>query len=577
MPRHVLALVLLCGLTFFAGLGRTAITDSDEAFYAEAAREMVESGNWLTPHYNYEFRFEKPIFYYWLVAAAYVATGVGEAAARFPSALAGLGLALLTFACAHRWYGARTGLLAGAITSTSFGYFAATHQSLPDMPLAFFVALATWTSLVALSDEATDKPSTVARRGARSRRAWLMTSAAAMAAAFLTKGPVGIALPLIVVVPVLAWTRWSRRGSSDPRMPWAGRLTRTDFLLAGLVFAGLSVPWYAAMIAVHGTEYLLGFFVGENLARFATDRFNEPRPFWFYLPIVLGGMLPWSPLMLLWVKPLTQVLRCRRALTSADVQLVGWAAASLLFYTASVGKQPRYILPILPPLAVLLARAIQSRIRARDNHTGASDHPRDRLLTISASISGLLLVVLGTLLYRAQILLPEWNAAWVPGAATVIAASGIGVLAVALSRRQGLIPVSLAAAAIATQLAVQYSVLSPRGSEPVERMAGMLARERQANEPTGRYGVFVRNLVFYTHSRQVDLVTDEQVISFLRSNERVLCVITQDDLERIEGTGLVTRRLGDVSYFNTGNLKVATLLWPDPATAVKTVLLVANR
>ena len=82
MSRHVLILGLICFLTFFAGLGRGAIGDSDEAFYAEASREMVVSGDWLTPYYNYELRFQKPILFYCLVLIAYKAAGVGEAASQ---------------------------------------------------------------------------------------------------------------------------------------------------------------------------------------------------------------------------------------------------------------------------------------------------------------------------------------------------------------------------------------------------------------------------------------------------------------------------------------------------------------
>ena len=95
-------LVGVCVLTFFAGLGRPALTDSDEAFYAESAREMIERGDWLTPYYNGQPRFEKPVLYYWLVAATYVAAGPSPGAARFPAALAGVGLVLVTFACARR-------------------------------------------------------------------------------------------------------------------------------------------------------------------------------------------------------------------------------------------------------------------------------------------------------------------------------------------------------------------------------------------------------------------------------------------------------------------------------------------
>ena len=149
MKGHAVALIGICLLTFFAGLGAPAIADSDEAFYAESAREMVELGDWLTPHFNYIYRFEKPILYYWLVAIAYTVGGVSEAAARFPSALAGLGLTLLTFGAARRYFDSPTALLAGLITATSFGCVGFARQALPDLTLAFFIALATWASLVA--------------------------------------------------------------------------------------------------------------------------------------------------------------------------------------------------------------------------------------------------------------------------------------------------------------------------------------------------------------------------------------------------------------------------------------------
>jgi 4-amino-4-deoxy-L-arabinose transferase-like glycosyltransferase len=114
----LLLLLLLCSVTFLAGLGRPAIGDSDEAFYAEAAREMRERGDWLTPYYNYETRFQKPVLFYWLVGGTYAAAGIGEAQARLWAALAGVGLVLITAAAGRRWRDEPTGLLA---TSRSAG------------------------------------------------------------------------------------------------------------------------------------------------------------------------------------------------------------------------------------------------------------------------------------------------------------------------------------------------------------------------------------------------------------------------------------------------------------------------
>src|SRR5688572_10813293 len=123
--RPLLTLIALGALTFALGLGRQAITDADEAYYAEASREMVASGDWLTPHYNFTDRWQKPVLYYWLTAATYLVTGPGEGAARLWSALSGVALALLTAAAARRHASdADSQWLAGAIVATSYGYFA---------------------------------------------------------------------------------------------------------------------------------------------------------------------------------------------------------------------------------------------------------------------------------------------------------------------------------------------------------------------------------------------------------------------------------------------------------------------
>ena len=144
--RRALLLVLLCIPTFFFFLGTPAITDSDEAYYAESAREMVESGDWITPRFNYRVRFEKPILFYWMIAATYAVTGVSEAAARFWAAMSGVGLVLVAGAIARRWVNEDTVLPAGAITATAFATAAMARQSLPDLPRAFFISVSVWCS-----------------------------------------------------------------------------------------------------------------------------------------------------------------------------------------------------------------------------------------------------------------------------------------------------------------------------------------------------------------------------------------------------------------------------------------------
>ena len=546
MRRTTLLLLVICGATFFAGLGRPAIGDSDEAFYAEAGREMVASGDWITPHYNYETRFQKPILFYWIVSASYLATGVNESAARFGSALAGLGLALLTAACGRRLYDERTGRLGGLIVATAFGYFSIGRLSLPDLPLAFWVTLATWSAIVGLCD--------------RSSRAlgWLLLAGAAVGLGFLTKGPVAIIVPAVVVIPV-CWLE--RRYAPLPLAAIAG---------AAAVAAAVAAPWFVAMARIHGGAYIEGFFVGDNLERFATSRFNDPRPPWFYLPIVAGGLLPWTPLMLSGLGPLTAWARRRWRPTAATVRLIVWAVLPLLFFTMSIGKQPRYILPILPPLALLLARTLERRL-ASGNGRG------DPLIRTAAATIAVLLIALGALLMRALPLIVTIAPALVIASAGIIIFAGAGVLAVALAGPLRHIGVAVGIAGALTLVGLQYG-LSPAGRDPVQDMAALVVQHRRADEPVATYRVFVRNLVFYTGIKQGDLSDANEVREYLRSREPVLAVIAADDLERIaRGGHLPARVLGEVLYFNASAVKLRTLLRPDPGKDLDRVLLVTNR
>jgi 4-amino-4-deoxy-L-arabinose transferase-like glycosyltransferase len=561
--RHLSILVLVASLTFLAGLGRAAIGDSDEAFYAEAAREMVESGDWITPHYNYEHRFQKPILYYWLAAGTFLVTHVGAAAARFPSALSGVALALLAYGVGRRWVGTRAGLIAGLITATNFGYFSMARLALPDLPLAAFISLAIWAGLEALRAAAMPNED-----GHRKARRWLWLASAAAALGFLMKGPVAVALPGLVLAAVFLVER-----------PWRGRerwrpFGAADLGIALAIFVAIAVPWYLAMVHVHGVQYLDRFFVGENVERFATDRYNEPRPLWFYLPVVAGGLLPWSPFMLAWLPGAWRLLRRQAGWDRQQVVLALWALVPLAFYSISIGKQPRYILPVLPPLAVLLASTLARRLaRAETRPTR-----RSTLLSACATISALVLIVLGVLLHRAKPLLFALDPQTGVVATAIVLIAGLALVVVAWTRPAAWLPWALAGASVAALLSLHYSVYSAAGLEPVQRMAALHERTAGAAEASGTYRVFVRNLVFYTGRQQTDLTTLDELAEFLRRPERVVSVIPADALESLQTEhGIEPVVLGSVLYFNPAGVRLRTLLWPDPAEDLETVLLVANR
>ncbi len=543
---------MIGGLTFFAGLGRAAIGDSDEAFYAEAGREMLHTGDWLTPRYNFKYRFQKPILFYWLIASTYLMVGVHEAAARAPAAAAGLAVTLLTFHAARRWYGDRAGLLAGMVAATSVGHVALARVALPDLPVAFFVALATYACLIAMFE-----PSPMTTR-------WWGLAGAASGLACLTKGPIGVMLPVLVTGAAYLGAR--RRPS----------IKLADLAILSASFSLFAIPWYVAMGAEHGTSYLREFLVGDNVERFATSRFNEPRSVLFYMPVLLGGMVPWTPflLLLLGSSPFFSSVKSLRSLDSREGRLMLWWFIPLLFFTLSVGKQPRYVLPILPPLAILLGRALAvATAPATDNWTDS------RLFRVCSIASGLVLVGLAGAIYHAKpVIAAGAGSGHVAAAAITIALSGFLIVGAALFASLRTIPVSVAVASVCTLLAMSYGVQGAGDTQPVVRMASLVTTFRHADEPVGAYRVMVRNLVFYTGREQADLFNEERTVDFLKSDRRVLCVLTAEDRQRLANQwNLRLRILATFPYYNLSTVKIRALFDADPGRHVQTIELVTNR
>jgi len=548
--RAVVTLLLLSSLTFLLGLGTQAITDADEAFYAEAAREMVEGRDWITPHFNYEERWQKPILYYWFTAAAFAGTDANEFMARFGSALSGVGIALLTWGAARRLtVNDSAAWIAGAIAATCFGYFMMARAALPDLPLALFMTATIWCTMVAI-DPTEAAPA-----------AWAALAGLAAGLGFLAKGPLALVIPAIVLAPI--WWRERRRVVVRP----------SHVALAVVLFAIAGLPWYVAMFARHGLAYLQSFFVADNLERFATTRYNDLRAVWYYVPILLGGLLPWTMFLLVlpW-RPLRAIVRRRRRLSDQEWRLLIWAIVPLLFFTVSVGKQPRYILPVLPPVAMMLGLGIANRIDA------ASDRAAARELTIATALTVALFVVMAWLVYRARVLFisayPELTWAGI----VLVSISAIALAATAASRAWRRLPAAMAISATVLLLTVEFGAFAGKRPEAVEEIAAMIHANRRGGEPIGEYETFVRNLPFYTHLRQMEIYDDAGAMSFLESDQRVFLVLHQPDLERLKTISDVPLTiLGKVTYWNTAAVRLRTLIAPLPGEDLDTVVLVSNR
>jgi len=549
--RSVLALLFLSFVTFFLGLGRQAITDSDEAFYAEAAREMVEGSDWLTPHFNYEDRWQKPILYYWFTAAAFAGTDVTEFMARFGAALSGVGLVLLTWSIARRLLAdAAAAWLAAAIVATCYGYFAMARAALPDLPLALFITATIWAALRA-TDPAERLP-----------RSWAAIAGLSAGLGFLTKGPLGVVIPAIVLIPIC----WRERTRVVIRP--------ADTTIAVVLFAISGLPWYVVMWAVHGTPYLQSFFVADNLERFATTRYNDVRAVWYYVPILIGGLIPWTifALVLPWriVRDLIQRLR---RLTDVEWRLVIWTLAPLLLFTASIGKQPRYILPVLPPIAMMVGAGLANRIAA-----ALHDRAARQELMLATLGTAAMFAAMATLFFRARILFVSAYPALTWTGIGVVTVAALVLAVTAVRRSWNWLPALMPVSAALLLLTLQFGAFAGKRPEAVEQIAALIHANRFGGESIGEYETFVRNLPFYTRLKQVPVTDDASAVAFLNSTDRVFLVVNRRDYARLKT--LVTQPLnvmGEVTYWNTAGVRLRTLLLPLPEEDLDTVMLISNR
>lgn len=331
MPRYflppratALLLALVAALLLFR-LGDLPLVGPDEPRYARVAVEMFRAGEWVRPTLQGRPWLEKPALYYWLAGAAYAALGETEGAARLPSVAAGLVLVGLTALVGARLYGTAAGLHAGFALGTSVLFFVYGRAASMDMLLAAGVTAAIgWAGLSLL--------------GLAGRRA--MAGAWACAGlAMLAKGPLGLLLPALVVGGFIVATR-----------EW--RALR-QVLSAGGILAFLAVagPWYLLVWRDQGQAFFDVFLLDHNLLRFTSTIHRHPGPPWYYVPLLVGGLFPWSGLIL----PGLARLAPRRL--RADLFVLSWLVLPLLFFSVAGSKLPGYILPCLPPLALVIGRA----------------------------------------------------------------------------------------------------------------------------------------------------------------------------------------------------------------------------
>ncbi len=552
------ALLAAAVLPYLVDLGGSSIWDANEAFYVETPREMLQSGDFVSPTFNYQPRLNKPVLSYWIVAAFYKAFGVSVGVQRIPIALGALTMILTAFLLARAGSGPPGGrdpagldaaLWAAAGLAVAPRLMMFGRRIFIDIYISMFMGL----TLLFFA---------LAERYPARRRPLLLLMYASVGLGVLTKGPVAAALPALVFGMYLLLHGEVKR------------ITRMMIPAGVVVVLAIVVPWYAALYHRYGWTYITSFIVGENIARYTEGLGVEQRrgP-WFYLPVVFSDSFPWS-LCLFGAAAVWFADWRRRAHASGPVDpamrirslLWLWILVIVIFFTFSAAKQDLYIFPIVPAVAALAGLFIARR------HTGG-EAVWPACLRATAALIGLLLAVAGAGTFYIFETVGKVYA--LHGAAFVGAAAAVGgalALALAVFNRARAALVVVLVSLVTLNWAFVVRVLpSFERYKPVPPISAAIRARIAEGDVVAHYKVALPSMVYYL-GRHIEILLDqERFVSLMRGSQRVYAVLSESDYEQLAGelpgTCVLDRR-------PTVNIKLKAVLARDP---LPEVLLITNR
>ena len=359
--KEICLLILIFGLLFFTLLGNRPLFVPDEGRYAEIAREMVESGDYLIPHLNGILYFEKPPLFYWLSSLSFKLFGIHVAAIRAINALLGALGCLLTYVIASKLYDQKIGFFSALILASSLLYFTMAHMVTLDMAVTFFITGALYAYLIGFKETHPLK-----------RRGYFYLTAIAMALAVLTKGLIGILFPISIIVCWLFFNKHLSKPFSDRAFQQSTYLPSSIIL-----FLLLTLPWHLIVQHTH-PEFLHFYIVEHHFLRYTDLSIGHNEPIWFFIPYLLLGFLPWTFFLLQTIRMQYQTWRKKEPSFSINLYFIIWVLFIFIFFSFSKSKLIPYILPLFPALSILTAQYV---VRFKENHC---------MLGILFTIAGLL-------------------------------------------------------------------------------------------------------------------------------------------------------------------------------------------
>jgi 4-amino-4-deoxy-L-arabinose transferase-like glycosyltransferase len=439
--RDIAKLGFIIGLFYALWIGSYALFIPDEGRYSEVAREMVASGDYITPRSNGVAFLDKPVLYYWLQASAIKLFGISEWSLRLWPTLIGVLGTLILYATGRLLYSRRAGLLAAIMLASSPLYYGAAHYANLDLEVASLVSDALLCFLAAIQGNVS----------ARLKQFLLIAAYVFAAAAALTKGLIGIVFPAMIIGAwIILLNRW--------------RLLTKMRLLSGLaIFLIITVPWYV-LVQKANPEFLHFFFVTQQVSRFlTTQEFNSKAPLWFYLPVVLAGFFPWTVFLVQAIVQKSRAIWINHQRHATDLFLLLWLFIIFIFFSIPHSKLVGYILPLFPALALITASYVSA----------CWDVPKQRGFYSPAVLFSIFSVTIGALFLAA----PHLKVFDVPvsyfkvlrtmGIVLITSALIVGVMLRKLSSMRLIITLTATAAILLLIFISSVSIIDQKTSKPL--------------------------------------------------------------------------------------------------------------
>jgi 4-amino-4-deoxy-L-arabinose transferase-like glycosyltransferase len=495
----VIILCLICGYFFFFRLGGMALTDPDEAFYAQTAKEMLARNEWHTPYLFDKPQFEKPVLFYILIEASYKIFGVNEFAARFPSAAFGLLGVIGVYLMGALFFNKRVAFLSAVILAVNIEYIILSRACVTDMVLSTFLVFGFLFFFYAYMKDM-----------------WYcyILSAASFALATLTKGPVFVLLPGATIGIYLLWTKGFK---SIPKMPVLGAL---------IVFVLIASPWYFLMIKMHGKNFTEAFFGFQNINRFMESEHRIGSQFYYNIPAILAGFFPWSAFLplALWhaVKILRTTHNAQRTTKTHLIFLLTWFFVIFVFFTASSTKLPTYIFPLFISLALMTAVLWDDFLKKDAARYLSSGMRASYYLLLAVIIAGAIGLVI-FIHYDYPVMV---EGVFISGMFLMF---GFILSSIAFFNKKYLLTFALLAYAAGIFL-YPFSIFVVPVLDTFESsrtIARELVKYMKPDERLAAEGNYLSGLAFYTGKCPVDVDRYHLLVNFLSEDKRNWCVIKE--------------------------------------------------